>query len=90
MGRSGQLVRPRSFDARGVAGGVAGGEELVARLVVRLVFSVFFDISGRLGHKKSPKIARDAPKREKCEKYKKVIKKYENTFCQGVPKLTKS
>ena len=39
MGRSGQLVRPRLFDAGGVAGGVAGGEELVARLVVRLVFS---------------------------------------------------
>ena len=42
MGRSGQLVRPRSLDAGGVAGGVAGGEELVARLVVRLVFSLFF------------------------------------------------
>ena len=26
MGRSGQLVRPRLFDAGGVAGGVAGGE----------------------------------------------------------------
>ena len=26
MGRSGQLVRPRSLDAGGVAGGVAGGE----------------------------------------------------------------
>ena len=38
----GQLVRPRSLDAGGVAGGVAGGEELVARLVVRLVFSSFF------------------------------------------------
>ena len=38
MGRSGQLVRPRSLDA----GGVAGGEELVARLVVRLVFSKVF------------------------------------------------
>ena len=42
MGRSGQLVRPRLFDAGGVAGGVAGGEELVARLVVRLVFSKVF------------------------------------------------
>ena len=42
MGRSGQLVRPRSLDTGGVAGGVAGGEELVARLVVRLVFSLFF------------------------------------------------
>ena len=42
MGRSGQLVRPRSLDAGGVAGGVAGGEELLARLVVRLVFSSFF------------------------------------------------
>ena len=40
MGRSGQLVRPRSLDTAGVAGGVAGGEELVARLVVRLVFSL--------------------------------------------------
>ena len=64
MGRSGQLVRPRLFDA----GGMAGGEELVARLAVRLVFSFFFDISGRLGHERSPKIARDAPKWEKCEK----------------------
>ena len=36
MGRSGQLVRPRSLDTGGVAGGVAGDEELVARLVVRL------------------------------------------------------
>ena len=42
MGRSGQLVRPRSLDTGGVAGGVAGGEELVARLVVRLVFSKVF------------------------------------------------
>ena len=38
MGRSGQLVRPRSLDT----GGVAGGKELVARLVVRLVFSEVF------------------------------------------------
>ena len=42
MGRPGQLVRPRSLDAGGVAGGVAGGEELVARLMIRLVFSSFF------------------------------------------------
>ena len=38
MGRSGQLVRPRSLDA----GDVAGGEELVASVVVRLVFSALF------------------------------------------------
>ena len=42
MGRSGQLVRPRSLDAGGVAGDVACGEELVARVVVRLVFALRF------------------------------------------------
>ena len=68
MGRSGQLVRPRSLDAGGVAGGVAGGEELVARLVVRLVFHCFFDIFGRLGHGKSFKITEKAQTGEKLEK----------------------
>ena len=37
MGRSGQLVRPRSLDA----GGVASGEELVARLAVSLALARF-------------------------------------------------
>ena len=57
-------MRPRLFDA----GGVAGGEELVARLVVRLVVSSFFEIFGRLGHGKSAKIGENTRTGEKLEK----------------------
>ena len=64
MGRSGQLVRPRSLDA----GGVAGGRNWWRGWWLRFFFIVFFYIFGRLGQEKSTKIAANVQTAEKTEK----------------------
>ena len=61
MGRSGQLVRPRSLDA----GGVAGGRNWWRGWWLRFFFIVFFYIFGRLGQEKSTRIAANVQTAEK-------------------------
>ena len=86
MGRSGQLVRPRSLDAEGEA----GGRNWWRGWWVGLFFRRVFDIFGRLGHEKSSNIAESTQTKEKLEKYQKNNQKVGCLLSVLGPKIDKN